>query len=156
VPYNGTDGTGTKGANSPYSPSFYPYAVPSDYWDSPSSDATTISSHKYFSGSALETSDLGDYAYPDTCDDYNDGFIIGTGPEGGIGQVQLWNGSAYVNVPDGTIDFYSARVSGFSIEFKYGTGIATDNLFKVVETGPGGGGGNDMWFTGIAVASACK
>lgn len=156
VPHNGADGMGGTGANSPDSASFYPYALSSSNWSSPSSDATTISSDKYFSGSALQTSNVGDYASPETCSDYNDGFIIGTGPKGGIGQVQLWNGSAYVNVPHGTIDFYSAKVTGFNIEFKYGTGVATHNLFRVVETGPGAGGGNDMWFTGIAVASACK
>jgi hypothetical protein len=146
VPYSGLNGTGSKGAEA-YSPTFSPYSYTEEqaYFGN-SGTFQTDTSTKYFGTHALESTSAGaDVVYYDSCD-YNDGLIIGTGPSGGIGSVYV-NGTF-----KGTINFYSATVTGFSVAFKYGTAVSECNTFDIVQTGTGAGGGVDMWFTGVTEA----
>jgi hypothetical protein len=156
-PFSGLNATGSKGAMSVPSPSFYPYGVTAEqgYWFVNSGTYTTLNGSKYYGGQAIETTSAGASATPFNCTDYNDGFVVATGPQGGIGTVQQYDYNTSTWTTIGSINFYSSTVKGFEILFKHGTGTAEDNYFQVVQTGTGAGGGIDMMFTGIAVASAC-
>ena len=130
IPYDCFGNSGS--AN--YSQEFYP-----NVWDNPfylvSGSATDVYSSKYYGGSALETlSGLGTVVQWNTDDSYNDGVVVGTGPQGGIGTV-------YVNgVKKGTINFYSSTVHGMKLMFKFGTYFAEYNSIQIRMTGSSHGG----------------
>lgn len=130
VPY---DCVGNQGSES-YSQSFYP-----NTWDNPfnviAGSGTTVFSSKYYGGSALQTTTgLGTEVEWNTDDSFNDGVVIGTGPQGGIGTV-------YVNgVKKGTINFYSSTVHGMKVAFKFGTYTAQFNTITIIMTGSSHGG----------------
>jgi len=150
VPFSGKNGTGTEGAATYSVGPFYPTTWPQDevYYQY-SGSGGTVSSSKYFGGSAWETTSSGaGVEFFNGCD-WNDGLVIGTGSSGGIGTVYL-NGTTD---KIGTINFYSSKVTGTTIAFKYGTGTAECNQFYIVQTGKGAGGGSNMWFTGVVETS---
>jgi hypothetical protein len=130
IPYDcyGNSGSGN------YSDNFNPNA-----WDNPfyvtAGSATTAYSTKYFGGSALQTTTgLGTQVEWNTDYSYNDGVVIGTGPKGGIGTV-------YVNgVKKGTINFYSLKVHGMKLAFKFGTYNPEYNSIVIRMTGSSHGG----------------
>jgi hypothetical protein len=128
---NSVSGAGT------YSDDFYP-TIQDDPFGSISGHLSTVYSGKYYGGDAQETTTPGAEVYwYDNCT-YNDGVVIGTGPQGGIGTV-------YVNgVRSGTINFYSKKVAGKKEAFKYGTYDGQCNEI-VIEAGRGTKGGYSMY-----------
>jgi len=145
VPFSGKNGTGTEGAATYSVGPFYPTTWPQDevYYQY-SGSGGTVSSSKYFGGSALETTSSGAGVSTFSCA-WNVGLVIGTGSSGGIGTVYL-NGTTD---KIGTINFHSSSVTGTTVAFKYGTATAECNTLYIVQTGTGAGGGSDMWFTAV-------
>ena len=135
IPTNCTGNTGS----AVYSAAFYPTT-----WDNPfyviSGSATTIYSTSYYGGSALQTtSGSGTRVRWNTDTTYNVGIVVGTGPRGGIGTVYA------DGIKMGTINFYSAKVTGMKLTFKVGLSPYTYHTIDVVVTGHGASGGYSMY-----------
>src|ERR1022692_4580470 len=130
IPY---DCNGNQGSEN-YSQSFYP-----NTWDNAfglvAGSAVYTYSSKYYGGSALQTTTgLGTEVQWYTDDSFNDGIVIGTGPQGGIGTV-------YINgVKKGTINFYASTIHGMKLAFKFGTYTAEYNTILIRMTGSSHGG----------------
>jgi Kelch motif len=135
IPTNCTGNTGS----AVYSAAFYPTT-----WDNPfyviKGSATTTYSTSYYGGSALQTtSGSGTRVRWNTDTTYNVGIVVGTGPRGGIGTVYA------DGVKKGTINFYSAKVTGMKLTFKVGLSPYTYHTIDVVVTNRGSGGGFAMY-----------
>lgn len=116
---------------------------PFSYVSVPGTGSGTLSSPKYYGGTALEINGKGGEARWVGYFSFNDGIVVGTGPAGGIGTVYV-NGHKM-----GTINFYSTKVGGSKLAFKYGTSMNASepsNIYTVIATGKGKGGGYDMYF----------
>jgi hypothetical protein len=113
----------------------------SDEWSVVAGSAVTVSSSKFYDGSALETLSAGAAVDYNNTGAYNDGIVIATGPSGGVA-------NAYVNgvKQPGTINFYSKKPAYLKVGFKFGEAGGSFDTFEFVETNHGKGGGNDMWF----------
>lgn len=115
-------------------------------WDNPfavlSGTGSVASSTKYYGGSSLQTTSAGASVTWTTDSVYNLGVVIDTGPKGGIGTVYV--DGKKVKGAAGQINFYSAKVVGCLVEFKFGTSGTAVHTIKIVETAPGGKGGVNM------------
>ena len=139
TPYDCSSNTGT----SRDSESFYEdvFDNTSSEWSVVTGSWTTVSSSKYYDGSALETLSAGAAVDYNNTGAYNDGIVIATGPSGGIA-------NAYVNgvKQSGTVNFYSRKPGYLKVGFKFGQAGGSFDTFEFVEIKHGRGGGNNMWF----------
>jgi hypothetical protein len=117
-----------------------------------SGTGSVASSSKYYGGSALQTTTSGASVTWTTDDVYNLGVVIDTGPKGGIGTVYV--DGKKVKGAAGQINFYSAKVTGCIVDFKFGTSSAEVHTITIVETEAGAKGGVNMTLdAGVEFAS---
>jgi hypothetical protein len=134
TPYDCSGNAGATVTSATFSP-----ATVNDPFRSIVGSSTVVKSKKYYFGDALETTVRNDEVEWNTDDVYNLGVVVGTGPQGGIGTV-------YVDgVAKGTINFYSTKIAGRRLLFKYGTGTAAAHTIVIIATGKGSTGGFDMF-----------
>jgi len=139
VPYDCGSNVGTSKDSESFTPDVFDNS--SSEWGVLSGSFTTVTSSKFYDGSALETLSAGASVDYNNTGAYNDGIVIATGPSGGIA-------TAYVNnvKQAGTINFWSKKPGYLKVAFKFGQAGGSFDIFKFVETKKGKGGGNDMWF----------
>jgi len=139
VPYPCSGPAGTSRDSENFVPDVFDNA--SSEWGVLAGAYTTVSSSKFFDGTALETLSAGAEVDYNNTGAYNDGVVIATGPSGGIA-------NAYVNSvkQPGTINFYSAKPGYLKVGFKFGQAGGSYDTFYFTEIKHGKGGGNNMWF----------
>jgi hypothetical protein len=139
VPYDCSSNVGTSKNSESFNQDVFDST--SGEWSVVAGSSTTVSSSKFYGGSALETLSAGAAVDYNNTGAFNDGVVIATGPSGGIA-------TAYVNgvKQPGTINFYSTKPGYLKVGFKFGQAGGSFDTFKFVETKHGRGGGNNMWF----------
>jgi len=139
VPYDCSSHVGVSKDSETFIPDVFDNT--SSEWSVVTGSAVTVSSSKYYHGSALETLSAGAAVDYNNTGAFNDGIVIATGPSGGIATVYV-NGVKQL----GTVDFYSTNPGYLKIGFKFGEKGGSYDTFEFVETHHGNGGGNNMWF----------
>jgi hypothetical protein len=134
-----SDGGGPHGGVD--SATFTPSTIDNPFVITTGTGAVT-SNAKYYGGTALQTTTNGASVTWTTGSVFNLGVVIDTGPKGGIGQVYV--DGKKIKGSAGLINFYSAKLAGCLVDFKFGTASATAHTVKIVMTTAGTKGGFAM------------